>query len=615
MTQVAPCILGAVIARKPSLSRLVLPGVVLLLVSGCGPFSSRPGPDQVAADFLTRFAAGDVDGAAGLTDDPGGAKAVLAKVREVLEPEGLATRVEEVRSGGESTTADATARLDWDLGHDHAWSYQAKFDLRREEDDWKVHWAPSVVHPKLAVQQTLGVAAVKPALAPVLDRDGTPLLAPEQVVSVLLDAEEAGDVDAVAGALAAALTPIDAAITKLAITDGVSKVPAGQVYQVAALRDADYQTVKPAIYDLPGVRFTTQTSLLAPSRTFGSQVLPAVRRAVEEEIAGKAGLRVYTVNAAGDEVETLHEQAPEPAQAISTVLSRTAQAAAEDALEPVPQAAMLVALQASTGEILAVAQNGPADAEGPMALTGRYPPGSTFKIVTAAAAVASGKATADTPLPCPGRTVIDGRRIVPNDREFEKGTIPLHSAFAFSCNTTFAQLAAEMAPDALTKAADSFGLGVDFEIPAITTITGSVPPATDVVERAEDGFGQGKLLASPFGMALVAATTATGEMPVPTLLKGRETKVDHTPTPPTPAVLEPLRAMMREVVETGTAPQLKPYGDVRGKTGTAQFGDGTNSHGWFVGYRGDVAFATLLLGTNSSAPAVEATGRFLRALG
>ncbi|MEU4442031.1 penicillin-binding transpeptidase domain-containing protein [Actinosynnema sp. NPDC050801] len=613
------------IARKLAPAPLVLPGlvlpglvllgVVLLLVSGCGLFSSRPGPDQVAGDFLTKLAAGDVDGAAGLTDDPGGAKDVLGKVREVLKPEGLGTRVEQVRSTGESTTADATAHLDWDLGHDHAWSYQTKFDLRREEDDWKVHWAPSVVHPKLAVQQTLGVADVQPTLAPVLDRDGTPLLAPDQVVSILLDAKEAGDVGAVAGALAAALTPIDAAITQAAIVDGVSKVPAGQVYQVAALRDADYQTVKPAIYELPGVRFTTRTSLLAPSRTFGSQVLPAVRKAVEEEIAGKAGLRVYTVNAAGDEVETLHEQVPEPAQAISTTLSRITQAAAEDALEPIPQAAMLVTVQASTGEVLAVAQNAPADAEGAVALTGRYPPGSTFKIVTAAAALSSGQATADSALPCPGKAVIDGRRIVPNDHEFEKGTIPLHSAFAFSCNTTFAQLAAGMAPDALTKAAEGFGLGVDFEIPAITTITGSVPPATDVVERAEDGFGQGKVLASPFGMALVAATTATGKVPVPTLLKGRETKADRTPTPPAPAVLEPLRAMMREVVESGTAPQLKPYGDVRGKTGTAQFGDGTNSHGWFVGYRGDVAFATLILGTNSSAPAVEASARFLGALG
>ncbi|MFD7659470.1 penicillin-binding transpeptidase domain-containing protein [Actinosynnema sp. NPDC059797] len=595
---------------------VALSGAVLLLVSGCGLFSSsRPGPDEVANDFLTRVANGDLDGAAAVTDDPGGARELLGKAREALKPAGLRAAVEQVRSSGEAATAEADVRYDWDLGHGHAWGYQAKLELRREEDDWRVRWAPSVVHPRLGAQQVLGVVEVKPDPAPVLDRDGVPLLAPEVVVSVLLDPGEAGDLGAVAGALASALSPIDAAITPQSIAEGASAVPSGQVYQVAALREADYQSVKPAIYELPGVRFTTQKTLLAPSRTFGSQVLPAVRRFVEEDIAGRSGLRVYTVNAAGEEVEALHEVPPQPAEAIRTVLSRTVMTAAEDAVEPVPGAAMLVALSASTGDVLAVAQNGPADKEGAVALTGQYPPGSTFKVVTAAAALASGKATADSPVPCPGRTTVGGRRIVPNDREFDKGTVPLRTAFAVSCNTTFAQLAADMAPDELTRTADSFGLGVDFGIPAVTTITGSAPPATDVVERAEDGFGQGKVLASPFGMALVAATVASGEVPVPSVLADRETEVERTPTPPAPEVLEPLRAMMREVVESGSAPQLKPFGDVRGKTGTAQFGDGANSHGWFIGYRGDVAFATLLLGTNSSAPAVETSGRFLGALG
>ncbi|MBW4720244.1 penicillin-binding transpeptidase domain-containing protein [Saccharothrix obliqua] len=586
----------------------------LVVLSGCGLFSSRPGPDQVAGDFLGKLAAGDVDGAVALTDDPAKAKELLEKVRGAVKPAAVRASVQQVRSSGESTTADATAKLEWDLGRNRVWSYDTKFDLRREDDNWKVHWAPSVVHPKLAAQQSIGLREVAPALAPVLDRDGTPLLAPEQVVSVLLDPAQAGDVAAVADSLAGALNRIDPAITAATITEGVGKVPAGQVYHVAALRDADYQSVKPAIYELPGVRFTTQTSLLAPSRDFGSQVLPAVRKAVEEEIAGRSGLRVYTMNAAGAEVEDLHDVAPEPARAVATGMSRAVQTAAEDAVEPVAEPAMLVALSASTGDILAVAQNKPADEQGAIALTGRFPPGSTFKIITAAAAVEAGT-PADSPQPCPARVTIDGRRIVPNDHDFDKGTVPLHSAFAFSCNTTFAQLAAALPADALTKQADKFGLGVDFEVPALTTVTGSAPPATDVVERAEDGFGQGKLLASPFGMALVAATAARGTMPTPTLLKDRETKADHQPTAPSPAVLEPLRAMMREVVETGTAPQLRPYGDVRGKTGTAQFGDGVNSHGWFVGYRGDIAFATLLLGANSSSPAVDASARFLAALG
>jgi cell division protein FtsI/penicillin-binding protein 2 len=585
--------------------------VVLVTVSGCGLFRSEPGPPEITNDFLAKLASGDVQGAAGMTDNPNEAKETLEKIRGALKPEGLAGKVDQIRKNGD-TASEASVTLDWDLGKNRHWSYPTRFDVRRDADTWKVHWASSVVHPKLAPQQSVKVTELKPDPAPVLDREGTPLLAPERVVSVLLVGKEAGDVGAVSKALADALNPLDKAITQQAIADGVAKTPDGQAYQVAALRDPDYQAVKPKIYELPGVRFTAQTSLLAPSRTFGSQVLPAVRKLVENDIAGQAGFRVATTDAQGNEIDELHSKAPEPAKAVNIALSRAIQAAAEDAVEPVAQPTILVAIQPSTGDILAVAQNEPADAHGALALTGRFPPGSTMKAVSALAAIQSGKVNAETPLPCPGKTTIDGRRIVPNSSEFEKGTIPLRSAFAFSCNTTFAQLAVDMPPDLLTNTAQSLGLGVDFDIAGLTTITGSVPPATDVVERAEDAFGQGKVLASPFGMALVSASIAKGSMPVPQLVRGKETKTDKQPTPPT--ALDPVRQMMREVVDYGTAPQLKPYGDVRGKTGTAQFGDGVHSHGWFMGYRGDLAFATLVLSGETSTPAVEVAARFLKAV-
>ncbi|GLZ31277.1 penicillin-binding protein [Lentzea sp. NBRC 105346] len=593
--------------------RFITVCAVLVFVSGCGLFTSKPGPSDVTNDFVGKLASGDVKGAAGLTDDPGSATELLDKFRGALKPKGMAPKVEQVREpGGESVSSEATVTFDWDLDKGRHWNYQTKFELRRDADVWKVHWAPSVAHPKLGAQQTIALTELKPDPAPVLDRDGTAVLTPERVVSVLVNRKEAGDVAAVAKALADALAPFDKSITQQSITDGVNKTPEGQVYQAAALRDADYQTVKPKIYELPGVRFTTQISVLPPSRGFGSQVLPAVRKAVEEEIAGHAGFRIATVDAAGGEVDELHATQPSPAKAINVSLSRVVQAAAEDALEPVTQPAMLVALQPSTGDILAVAQNEPADAQGPISLSGRFPPGSTFKIPSALAVLEAGKVNAESPVPCPGKTTIDGRRIVPNSSEFEKGTIPLRSAFAFSCNTTFATLAVDLPADALSNSARSLGLGVDFEIPALTTITGSVPPAADVVERAEDAFGQGKVVASPFGMALVAATVAKGSMPTPSLLRGRETKVDKAPV--APKALDPVRQMMKEVVDYGTAPQLKGLGDVRGKTGTAQFGDGVHSHGWFVGYRGDVAFAVLLLGADSSTPAVDVSAKFLRAV-
>ncbi len=584
---------------------------VLVAVSGCGLFEDEPGAPEITNDFLGKLASGDVQGAAGMTDDPDDAKATLEKFRGALKPEKLTGKVDQIRKNGD-TAAEASVTLDWDLGKGRRWSYPTKFEVRQEGDTWKVRWASSVPHPKLAPQQTIKLTELKPDPAPVLDRDGTPLLAPERVVSVLLVPKEAGDLAAVAKTLGEALNPLDKAISQQSITDGAAKTPEGQAYQVAALRDPDYQSVKPKIYDLPGVRFSTQTSLLAPSRTFGSQVVPAIRKAVEDEIAGHTGFRVATVDAQGTEVDELHQQAPEPAKAVNTALSRIVQTAAEDAVEPVQQPTMLVAIQPSTGDVLAVAQNEAADAQGALALTGRFPPGSTMKAVSALAAIQSGKVTADTPLPCPGKTTIAGRRIVPNSDEFEKGTIPLRSAFAFSCNTTFAQLAVDMPADLLTNTARSLGLGVDFEIQGLTTITGSVPPADDVVERAEDAFGQGKVLASPFGMALVSASIAKGSMPTPQLLRGKDTKADNQPAAPTG--LDPVRQMMREVVDYGTAPQLKPYGDVRGKTGTAQFGDGVHSHGWFMGYRGDVAFATLVLSGETSTPAVDVAARFLKAV-
>jgi cell division protein FtsI/penicillin-binding protein 2 len=293
-------------------------------------------------------------------------------------------------------------------------------------------------------------------------------------------------------------------------------------------------------------------------------------------------------------------------------LSTGVQNAAQGAVAAEPTPSMIVAMQPSTGELLAVAQNGAADAQGPVALMGRYPPGSTFKIVTAAAALTAGTVVNATPVGCPAVITVQGREI-PNSGRFDKGTIPLSSAFAFSCNTTFADLATKMAPDDLTNMARGLGLGADFVMPGATTVTGAVPPATNVVERAEDGFGQGKVVASPFGMAVVVSTVATGRVPLPTLLRGQPTTVDSTPPPVSPQVIVGVREMMLEMART--TPALAAFPDLRGKTGTAQFGDGTHSHGWFVGYRGDLAFAVLLTDAGVSSKAVAAAARFLAAVG
>jgi beta-lactamase class D len=592
----------------------IIAAVLLVMpLAGCGLFGSDPGPEDIAGQFLNSFAGGDTAGAAGQTDSTESAKTLLDNVRGALKPAGVTMHVD-----GSTKVDDSTTKVrytaDWDLGKDRHWTYPAELEMRTNNDSWKVHWAPSAVHPQLGAQQTIGIRDEEAQQAPVLDRDGSPLLAADRVVSVIIDPAKAGDVAPVAGALAAALGKYDATITQQSIVAGVAKGN-NQPYTVVSLRDADYQAAKSAIYQLPGVRFTTATRMLPVDKNLGTQLLPNVRKAAEGQTTGKAGFRVVTLNAAGGEVAELFVKAAVAGTAAHATLSRKVQAAAEAAIDSVPQAAVIVAMQPSTGELLAVAQNPAADAQGAIALTGRFPPGSTFKIVTAAAALqGGGVVTADSPVPCPGKITI-GSRVVPNSNEFDKGTIPLHSAFAFSCNTSFAKLASEMAPDALTNTAKQLGIGVDFVVPGITTVTGSAPPATDLTERAEDGFGQGKVLVSPFGLAVAASTVASGTLRKPSLMRGAETKADQQPAPLPAAVLGPLRDMMREVLTVNSTHPLAKLPDVRGKTGTAQFGDGTHSHGWFAGYQGDIAFAVLITDAGTSVPAMDATDRFLRGLG
>ena len=590
--------------------------LVLLLatVAGCGLIGGD-GPEEAAQAFSTAWSGGDDRAAAALTDDPAAATALLTSVRESLAPVGLAVQVGQVRTA--SDTATASLDLRWDLGQGRIWSYHGETGLRRATGDgpaWRISWAPTVVHPQLAARQrlVLNTGAAEPA--PVVDRAGVPLLTAAPVVSVLLDRLQTGDLPGVTGALATALSPIEPSITAQTITDGAARTPDGRAYTVAVLRDADYRTVKNAIHDLPGVRFTTSERLLAPDAGFARQVLPAVRTALAAQLDGLPGWSVAAVDAAGGTVATLVEEAPKPGMTAAISLDRAVQTAAEDAVEPIPQQAMLIAVEPSTGQLLAVAQNGAADAAGALALTGRFPPGSTFKIVTALAGVEQAGLSADTPVACPGETVIGGRP-VPNAERFDLGTVPLRRAFARSCNTTFATVGAGLAPDGLTTAALQLGLGADYAVPALTTITGAVPPAPDLVQRAEDAFGQGQVLASPLGMALVGATVAHGAPVVPQLVAGRPTEVLTAATAPDPAALEQVRTMMRAVVTEGTATALNGLGEVRGKTGTAEFtNDGSRAHGWFVGYRGDLAFAVLVVDGGSSEPAVAAAGRFLGAV-
>lgn len=584
---------------------LVVSSALAVTLAACTP--KPDGPEPAAEQFVSLLAEQDTASAAALTDRPDVARAALESAWENLQAESMTATVGSARVTGDTATVQYT--YEWHLPKDRVWTYTGDLQMGRRDGEWAVRWNSTDLHPKLGDTQTMSLRSVPAPRARVNERSGTDVLVPGSIERIALDARNAGNLGAVSASLARILAPFAPSLTAQSIAESASSVNGR--YQVASLRQDDYESVAASLAELPGVTVEEEADLVSTDRDFAPDLIGQVKKRVIDEVDGTAGWSVVTVNQNGVDTDVLTEAKPQPAPSFSVTLDRNIQVAAQNAVNARTDQAMTVVIQPSTGAILAVAQNEAADRDGPVASTGLYPPGSTFKIITAGAAIDSGLADPDTMVPCPGRIVI-GERSVPNYNEFALGTVSMTTAFARSCNTSFAKLASEMEPDALTVAAAQFGIGPDYEVPGLPTDSGSVPPAEDLVQRTEDGFGQGKVVVSPFGMALAAATVANGSTPTPHLIVGDETTVTGDRTAITPAMVDGLRGMMREVITSGTALRIAGQGEVYGKTGEAEVDGG--SHAWFVGYRGDIAFATLVVRGGSSDNAVAVTTDMFAAL-
>lgn len=230
------------------------------------------------------------------------------------------------------------------------------------------------------------------------------------------------------------------------------------------------------------------------------------------------------------------------------------------------------------------------------ATQGLYPPGSTFKTVTAVAAIGSGVVTPETIVECPGEIVVDGFPISCRNVPQGVGTYPFRDAYTFSVNAIFADIGVKTGWERLLRTARAFGFERPLDFTLETAPSQVHLPGSDLsrVLLASTAFGQGELLATPLQMALVAATIANGgEMARPRLtlgtVDGNNQLIRELEQPGATRVLDPtlartMRDLMVSVVEAGQAAGVSiPGVSVAGKTGTAEAGDGT-SHAWFIAF-------------------------------
>lgn len=321
---------------------------------------------------------------------------------------------------------------------------------------------------------------------------------------------------------------------------------------------------------------------------------------------------------------------------VVTTLNAKAQKAAYDALGDKKGAT--VAINPKTGAILALvskpsydpsafAGNGtsdskawaalqkPKDPDEPMlnrALRQTYPPGSTFKVVTASAGLQSGKyddvdAATDSPDPFP--LPLSTTKLV------NEGSIPcknasIRNALKYSCNTVFGKMADEIGNSAVRKEAEKFG----FDNPKVDTpvrAAESVYPKDNRPQNALDGIGQGSNRATPLQMAMVAAAVANNgtlmkpymvdQLVAPNLNVVEQHKPAKMSEPLSADNAKKLQSAMETVVQegTGTSAQI-PGVTVGGKTGTAQHGENNseNPYAWFISYA---------KGSDGSSPVAVAT--------
>lgn len=585
--------------RRPIVWFLLL--ALFLAVVGC---SSSPDPADRFAAFADALQRKDAHGAAEQTSDPAAAEAAI---KSMFDGMGDAASVKVSAEPDEQN--GATLKYQWSWGEGDDFGYDTTGTTAKTGDNWLITWAPTLLHRDLRDGLRFQYSTDSDLQTPVLDRTGQPLMTWQTVGVISLDRAHLDS----AAPLAALLARFDATTTAESIGAQFASNTDDRV-TVMKLREDDLAQVRDQLTQVPGVTVAEQGELLTTDRQLSSPAISGLAQLWHDRITKAAGWSVYLVDGDGAPAQRLTARPPAPTDPMRTTLDLRLQLLAQQAVAQETRPAVVVAISGKTGGILAAAQNAAADPQGAIAFSGLYPPGSTFKTITTAAALEADLATPDTPVACPGRLTIENRTI-PNDDDFDLGTVPLASAFSHSCNTSMAALSDKLPADALTKTARAFGIGVDFTIPGLTTVTGRVPGADTAAQRVENGIGQGTVTVSPFGLAVAEASLAHGSTILPYLVDGEKVTAD-TPSETLPAdVTAALRDMMRKTVTEGTASQLSDIPDLGGKTGTAEFGDNTHSHGWFAGIAGDIAFATLVVGGDSSTPAVKISGDFLRSAG
>ena len=604
------------------------------LLSACS--SNSGGPQATVQRYLAAWSAGDYAAMAGLVSHP--PKDFVAVNRRLASDLKLTKATHDlgaVSTNGSSGTADVTSHLI--LGSIGTVPVRSHLELSDSSGSWKVVWSPRSIIPSLGPGDSVTTVLSWPTRAAISGTGGAPLTTEVPMVSVGIEGSRVTS----GPALTAALTQIGIPAGQVQAAELTALAHPTWFVPVTQLSETAYEQFKPVIYPVPGTVFNMYSArgaltpelaahivgtvgpitaqeleTLGPPYAAGDMVgQSGIEQAYERQLAGTPGAAVTVTDRNGNTVAIVGRLPDHPATPVQTNINPSVQEAAEAALAGQALPAALVAIQASTGDVLASVSTPDSEAVNE-AFDGAYPPGSTFKVVTSTDLIDHGLSPS-SPATCPSTITVNGEVF----HNFEGETTPslsMAQAFAMSCNTAFIGLSGSLPDASYPTTASQFGIGPAINM-GLAAFGGQVPAPTSTSDAAATAIGQAQVVVSPLAMANVAATVDSGSLHLPRLVVSAPD--DSTPAQAlNPTIVSDLRTMMNAVVMSsiGTAAGAGLPAGTFGKTGTAEFGTANppQTDAWFIGYNGDLAFAVLVVGGGvGGVVAAPIAAKFLAAAG
>jgi cell division protein FtsI/penicillin-binding protein 2 len=621
--------------KRSRLAALVIVVIGVLVIGLASGFGSELSAEPAAQAFLLDWQQQQYGAAGALTTAaPATVAADLRGAFAQVDASQLFLSMNSVVQHGGTAQASFTASVSL-AGAEHLWAYRGRFDLRRINGTWKVTWAPSVINPSLGPGERLAMVTEFPARAAVLDAAGDPLELSAPAYEVGVWPARLASQAATARAFAA-----QTGLSAGQVLGQIAAAPPNRFFRLATLDPAEYGRLRAELGKVPGLVVQKVSERLFQAEAtglvgaVGSEVNPVLRadgayylpgttvglsgleQAYQRQLLGTPTTEVVAVNPAGSQTSVLARWPGVPGTSVRTTISSQVQNSALNALATTSSSGEIVAVQASTGQVLAVAQHqgpGVLPAAGPLAA--KLAPGTAFTIVSAAALLSDG-VTASTQISCENSFTVGGQTFTSDGSGAEK---PFSADFADGCGTAFAGVSERLGPGQFDQVVTAFGIGAKWSPSPVPLFSGSVPAGAEGAALAAETIGQGNVLVSPLSMAMVAAEVDSGSWHAPQVVVGSTAPADPAgpasqPGAALPAsALSALRGLMRSAVSSGAAQAANtPGAPVYGQVGLVHSASGWTS--WFVGYRGDVAFTVLESGSTAQLSAAALAGAFVKAL-